>query len=461
MPMTGWSEIREYTHTVKQPFTGSQSPDDARTAAIAKAKREVLEKAGTYLDSIEVVRDHQLVQNQITALSSAVLQAEIVSQKNYVDGETFGIEIQAKVCVDTSTLEERIKGFLKDQSALAKAEKLERREKELLARIKELETRSAQPPASEDKGAKSRIPNGKLNREYNEVAKMLSAVDANRKALALWDRVRFVDPAKAIALLNEAIRRDDRFAEAFINRGVAYAGLGKWRQAIKDYDSAISLEATSSDAFNNRGAAYASLGETQKALQDFEQAIRLNADNAHAYYNRGTACIHQGDLPRAIEDFSKAIELDAGQAASYYNRGNAYAEQKDFGKAIQDYDEAIRIEPGNASFYFNRGIAYSNLEQYEAACANLDKAVELNPKDLAALRNRGIALFKAEQYRQAIRDFDRVLTTQKKEAQLYKYRGLSYLMLGEQGRFCTDLKSACKLGDCDALKRMMQEGRCR
>ena len=54
---TAFAEIKTYTHAIKQPFAGSQSPDDARVAAIARAKRECLERAGTYLESLTVVKD--------------------------------------------------------------------------------------------------------------------------------------------------------------------------------------------------------------------------------------------------------------------------------------------------------------------------------------------------------------------------------------------------------------------
>ena len=52
VPCISSAEIKSFTHSVKQSFSGSQSPDDARIAAIHKAKREVLEKTGTYLESL-------------------------------------------------------------------------------------------------------------------------------------------------------------------------------------------------------------------------------------------------------------------------------------------------------------------------------------------------------------------------------------------------------------------------
>jgi seryl-tRNA(Sec) selenium transferase len=55
MPAIG--EVIKVTHSVKQTFGGGQSPDDARIAAMAKAKREALEKAGTYIESLTVVKN--------------------------------------------------------------------------------------------------------------------------------------------------------------------------------------------------------------------------------------------------------------------------------------------------------------------------------------------------------------------------------------------------------------------
>ena len=53
IPCISHAEIKTYTHTVKQAFGGSQSPDDAR-AAIHKAKREALEKEETYMESLNL-----------------------------------------------------------------------------------------------------------------------------------------------------------------------------------------------------------------------------------------------------------------------------------------------------------------------------------------------------------------------------------------------------------------------
>ena len=102
IPCISRAEIKTYTHTIKQTFGGSQSPDDARTAAIHKAKREVLEKAGTYLETLTVVKDHVVDKDEVLALAAGVLRAEIVSEENYAKEDGFGIVVVAKVDVDTN-----------------------------------------------------------------------------------------------------------------------------------------------------------------------------------------------------------------------------------------------------------------------------------------------------------------------------------------------------------------------
>ena len=114
-------------------------PDDARISAVAKAKREALEMAGTYIESLTVVKNSQVDKDEILALAAGVLKAEVVSQENYHTKDAFGIEVVVKVVVDTSVLEERVKKLLQDKTHLTQLKDTQKREKELLQRVAQLE----------------------------------------------------------------------------------------------------------------------------------------------------------------------------------------------------------------------------------------------------------------------------------------------------------------------------------
>jgi Flp pilus assembly protein TadD len=56
---------------------------------------------------------------------------------------------------------------------------------------------------------------------------------------------------------NQAIELNPKDADAFIDRGVAYANLKQFEKAIQDYNQAIELNPKDARAFNNRGVVYA------------------------------------------------------------------------------------------------------------------------------------------------------------------------------------------------------------
>ncbi|MBU4388317.1 MAG: tetratricopeptide repeat protein, partial [Proteobacteria bacterium] len=313
------AEIKTYIHTVKQSFGGSQSPDDARVGAIAKAKREVLEKAGTYLESLTIVRESVVEKDEIIALAAGVLKAEIVSQKNFATEDTFGIVVKAKVDVDTSILEERIKKLLQDRSLLEKYKENQKHKKELLARIKELERENQRLKtlAPKEQKQKKEI----LKNQFREATQGLTAFELMNKVLAFWENGKYTDPDKAIGYLNKAISLDSNYADAYNNRGLAWADKGNYDRAMSDYNKAIELNPRDAMPYNNRGLAWRNKGNYDRAMSDYNKAIELNPEYAAAYNNRGSTWVHKGNYDRAMSDYNKAIELNPRDAMPYNNRG--------------------------------------------------------------------------------------------------------------------------------------------
>jgi tetratricopeptide (TPR) repeat protein len=383
LPVSTFGEIQTITHTIKQPFGGSQSPDDARISAIAKAKREALEKAGTYIESLTVVKNSQVDKDEILALAAGVLTAEVISQKNYHTEDAFGIEVVVKVVVDMSVLESRVKKLLKDRTHLEQLNQARQREKELLEKIAVLEGENRKSGNSDQEQAN-------LKKEFQQASRGLTAIGWFDKATALWIDQKFTDPQKAIEYLTNSIRLEPNVPNPYNNRGLAYSELAQYQQAIQDYDEAIRLKPDHADAYNNRGIAYHSLGQNQRAIEDYNEAIRLKPDYVKAYYNRGIAYAKDlGQYQRAIEDFDKAIRLNPDLSYTFNNRGLAYKSLGQYQRAIQDYNEAIRLKPDNAEAYNNRGTAYKSLGQQQPAIQDYNEAIRLKPDDAAAYYTTG------------------------------------------------------------------------
>ena len=85
--------------------------------------------------------------------------------------------------------------------------------------------------------------------------------------------------------------------------------LGQFDQAIQRYSEAITMNPDYADAYNNRGTAYAKTGDYEQTIADSNKAIELNPNLAKAYNNRGLAYYTKSDYDRAIADFNRAIKL--------------------------------------------------------------------------------------------------------------------------------------------------------
>jgi len=371
-------EILTIRHTVKQTFGGGQSPDDARISGIALAKREALEKAGTYIESLTVVQNSKVEKDEILALTAGVLKAEVISQKNYHTDDAFGIEIVVNVVVDISVLEERVKKQLQDRTHLTELKDTQKREKELLQKVAQLEEENRKLTTNNQSTQK-------LKNEFQQASDGLTAVDWVKKALSLVDGEKYTDPKKAIEYLNNAIKLQPNYANAYGNRGIAYHNLEQYQLAIEDFDKAVRLKPDLAMTYSNRGSTYTILGEYQRAIEDFDKAVHLQPDLDLAYNNRGIVYHKLGQLQRAIEDYSKAIRLKPDDANIYMVRAIAYDSLGQYQHSIEDYTEVIRLKPVFVVAYYNRGSAYLNQGNKNLGCRDAQKACALGKCELLEL----------------------------------------------------------------------------
>ena len=102
---------------------------------------------------------------------------------------------------------------------------------------------------------------------------------------------------------------DSNYVGAYNQRAVAYTMQQDYENAIKDYDSVLSLDSSSRAALNNRGIAYSALRDYEKALADFDAAIAIDATYVLGYLNRGVIRAIQADFENSILDLEQAIDL--------------------------------------------------------------------------------------------------------------------------------------------------------
>lgn len=147
--------------------------------------------------------------------------------------------------------------------------------------------------------------------------------DRKDQASLAWEKFcRGVDAAseghheRAVALFSAALALAPQTpAGIYQHRGAALAELGMYRQAIRDYDTAVRLNPGYPDTYLDRGNAHHALHQPRHAVKDYSEAIRLRSDFAEAYANRAAVEMELGDAEAARSDAEKARSLGIDQAA--------------------------------------------------------------------------------------------------------------------------------------------------
>lgn len=154
-------------------------------------------------------------------------------------------------------------------------------------------------------------PKDKIKTEEKQappVYEGLTAAQWFKKAVALWNGKKYTNPKRAVEYLTNAINLKPDYDDAYYSRGFAYYDLGKYKNAINDYNKAIILHPNDAIAYNNRGKAYAKLRQYNQAIEDFNKAIQIQPDDVNAYNNRAYAYLLQGNKKSGCIDARKACD---------------------------------------------------------------------------------------------------------------------------------------------------------
>ena len=295
----------------------------------------------------------------------------------------------------------------------------------------------------------------------------------------------------SITLWSSVLERTPSFVPAYYDRGTAYLMLGKYSEAIKDFDHVIG-SVPYLEAYNNRGLAYKEKGDYQAAIRDFSKVIEMQPRYTAAYNNRADAYVQSGNYQKALEDLgrsiewepnhvitrinlcalsnlmgnyqqalkecSMAIEMEPDNALAYKRRGFSYNALGNYKEAIRDYDRAVTHNPRDYETYNLRGIAHKNNGDYSMAIRDFTKAIELNAGFFDVYIIRGVTYGELGKLEDAIHDFTTAIGLRPKDASAYYNRGAAYYRLGKEKEAMKDFRMAAGLGDKDVRKILKDRG---
>ena len=143
------------------------------------------------------------------------------------------------------------------------------------------------------------------------------ATDKYRTRPLTWKGMTLVKQGlirDAANVYSEALRYDNAYAPAHVNRGLAYLSLKEYPKAIADFDQAIRSTPKDATLYFKRGLAQAGAGDWAAAVKSYSEAIRINPQYADAYANRSAAYQRLGDTAKSQADAERSSQLKADAA---------------------------------------------------------------------------------------------------------------------------------------------------
>jgi L-amino acid N-acyltransferase YncA/regulator of sirC expression with transglutaminase-like and TPR domain len=147
----------------------------------------------------------------------------------------------------------------------------------------------------------------------------------------------------AIATLDEHLASHPHDGVAYNNRGLAHSEMGEHELAFRDFAEAIKHAPNDPVPYMNRGDLYLRQKPQpmfREAIADFDQAISLNANDPTFHRRRAHACLAAGRSHEALNSLDRAITLDPEFKQSYVERAELHAKLGDTSSASRDMQMA-------------------------------------------------------------------------------------------------------------------------
>lgn len=169
-------------------------------------------------------------------------------------------------------------------------------------------------------------------------------------------------------------------------RGLAYARMQKYDEAIDDLAAAIRIRAGDWTDYTQLGAAYYNLGRYDEAVQALLKALSLKpGDGAitetlgNAYFKQGVAGLSSKNYAQAVEFLRQAAVYMPNNGYVFYNTGEAYIFLKNFPEAEKALMQAQSLLPENADVLQRLGLALEEQKKWSQSLNAYQKAQELKP----------------------------------------------------------------------------------
>jgi len=251
--------------------------------------------------------------------------------------------------------------------------------------------------------------------------------------------------ANNIVLWEDAAAKAPEKARTHFNLAQSYQNVGRFPEALQEYNRAIALKPDLFAAYSNMAGVLLNQGEMEKARAALQKVLLMEPDFSQGLINLGVLYVRTQEVDKAVEVLTRAVALDPDSFTAHFNRAEALTQKNDFKAALEGYKKAAELRPdvpqvrmGLAVAYWragdlgsseqellqltngvlaaeafrNLGVLENQKERFDAAIQYLRAAINRRDSFPEAHHDLGIAYLKKGMYDAAVEQFQTTLVQQ-------------------------------------------------
>lgn len=191
----------------------------------------------------------------------------------------------------------------------------------------------------------------------------------------------FQDYENTFKYVNEALRIDPKYRDAYVIKGGTYYKMGNMKFAKSSFETAVQQDPDFFLGYLQLGWLYTETEEYKHALEYFITAVQLESKSTDALY--GVAYSEQmlGKSGDALNSYRNLLEVDSAYYLAYFNQGYIKQyDQQEIDSAVYYYKKSLALQPEFVKGWHQLGMCYLDKGNKPTALVAFKKALEYNPE---------------------------------------------------------------------------------
>ena len=203
-------------------------------------------------------------------------------------------------------------------------------------------------------------------RQLHEQADLLLNSNRLMEARAVYDQICSIDSSDP---------------EAFLMRGALDGEMGKVDAAMQSLNEAIRIDPEYADAYHTLAHVQQHQGKLEEAREALQKAVEIDPELTEAWAMLSGLLGQLAEFAGAESASRRALELDPTLTDARANLATALVEQGKNEEAVPELRRVVEQQPASAHVWSRLGAILARLEQYQEAIPALETALRLNASD--------------------------------------------------------------------------------